>query len=314
MDADIHAFLRYIQTERRLSAHSLRAYTLDLEHFYDWCTVADTSTRMANREHIREYVMDLHDKLAPASVARRLSALKGFYKFLIRSGKLDASPADGLKGPKQPKLLPELLSVDEMIALLSPPLTGQEGDPLLQARDLAILEMLYGAGLRVSELTGLDLPHVQLPDRLVRVRGKGKKTRIVPFGTKAQDAIRSYLPARQRLLDKCPLNQRAEAEKALFLNWRGTRLTPRSVARMLEKRCLQAGLHKTTHPHALRHSFATHLLDAGGDIREIQELLGHARLSTTQRYTHASMGQLMRTYDKAHPRAVAGRKTAEGAP
>ncbi len=146
MDADIQAFLRYIQTERRLSAHSLRAYTLDLENYYDWCTVADTSTRMATREHVREYVMDLHDKLAPASVARRLSALKSFYKFLIRCNRLDASPADGLRGPKQPKLLPKMLSVDEMIALLSPPLTGDEGDPLLQLRDLAILEMLYGAG------------------------------------------------------------------------------------------------------------------------------------------------------------------------
>ena len=303
MDADIHAFLRYIQTERRLSAHSQRAYTLDLEHYYDWCTAADTSTRMATREHVREYVMDLHEKLAPASVARRLSALKSFYRFLISCNRLDASPADGLHGPKQAKLLPKMLSVDEMIALLSPPLTGQEGDPLLQLRDLAILEMLYGAGLRVSELTGLEVVHVQLPDRLVRVRGKGKKTRIVPFGTKAQEAMKRYLPARQALLERCPLGLRADAEKALFLNWRGSRLTARSVARMLEKRCLQAGLHKTTHPHALRHSFATHLLDAGGDIREIQELLGHARLSTTQRYTHASMAHLMRTYDRAHPRA-----------
>lgn len=303
MDQDIAQFLRYIQTERRLSAHSQRAYTLDLEHFYDWCTVAEVSTRMATREHIREYVMDLHDKLAPASVARRMSTLRTFYKFLIRSNRLDASPADGLRGPKQAKLLPNMLSVDEMIALLSQPLSGEDGDPLLHTRDMAILELLYGAGLRVSELTGLDTMNMQPADRLVRVRGKGQKTRIVPFGRKALDALQKYAIARVELLDRCPLSGRKDAEKALFLNWRGGRLTSRSVGRMLEKRCLQAGLHKTTHPHALRHSFATHLLDAGGDIREIQELLGHARLSTTQRYAHASMAQLHRTYDKAHPRA-----------
>lgn len=304
MDADIHAFLRYIQTERRLAAHSSRAYTLDLEHFYDWCTAADTSTRNASREHIREYLMDLHAQLAPSSVARRLSALKSFYRFLVQCGRLETCPTDGLRGPKQAKLLPNLLSVDEMIALLSPPLAGAEGDPLLQLRDLAILELLYGAGLRVSELTGLDGGHVQLAERLVRVRGKGQKTRIVPFGQKAAQALRTYAPARLALLERCPLPLRADAERALFLNWRGSRLTARSVGRMLEKRCLIAGLHKTTHPHALRHSFATHLLDAGGDIREIQELLGHARLSTTQRYAHASMGLLLRDYDRAHPRAT----------
>lgn len=303
MKADIDEFLRYIQTEKRLSAHSLRAYTLDLDHYFDWCTAAETTLRQANREHVREYMMDLHDKLAPASVARRLSALRSFYRFLLQCGRTETNPADGLRGPKQAKLLPNLLSVDEMIALLSRPLTGAEGDPLLHLRDLAILELLYGAGLRVSELTGLDVQHVQLGERLVRVRGKGQKTRIVPFGRKAVEALQAYLPARRTQLERCPLGQKAASERALFLNWRGTRLTARSVGRMLEKRCLEAGLHKTTHPHALRHSFATHLLDAGGDIREIQELLGHARLSTTQRYTHASTAQLMRTYDRAHPRA-----------
>jgi integrase/recombinase XerC len=197
-----------------------------------------------------------------------------------------------------------MLSVDETIALLAKPLDGEDGDPLLHLRDLAILEMLYGAGLRVSECTGLDLQSVRQAERMVWVRGKGRKTRVIPFGTKALEALRNWLPARAELLQRCPLELRAEAERALFLNWRGSRLTSRSVGRMLEKRCLQAGLLKTVNPHALRHSFATHLLDAGGDIREIQELLGHARLSTTQRYTHTSMGALLKTYDRAHPRAT----------
>lgn len=302
MDADIRAFLSHLQHERNLSEHSLRAYNLDLEHFFDFTIEADSSPLRADRDLVREYMAQLHDKLAASSVARRMSAIRSFYKHMQRIKRVEHSPAEGLRGPRQDKKLPRMLSVDEMIALLSGP---QDGDPLLQLRDLAIIELIYGAGLRVSECTGLDVPHLRRDERLVRVKGKGRKTRIVPFGTKALAALEQWLNARPELLSRVDPAERADAEKALFLNWRGGRLTSRSVGRMLEKRCLEAGLHKTINPHALRHSFATHILDAGGDIREIQELLGHARLSTTQRYAQTSIGMLCRTYDKAHPRAQA---------
>jgi len=305
MATDVTDFLRNIQIARNLSAHSHRAYTLDLEHFAAFTQSRDCIPRQADRELVHDYLASLHDHLAPTSVARRMSALRGFYRFLIQLGRLSHSPIEGVRGPRQAQTLPRMLSVDEMIALLAKPLPGADGDPLLQLRDLAILELLYGAGLRVGECTSVDLPALGLAERLVRVRGKGRKVRISPFGSKAEAALRAWLPARAELLLRVPLAKRADAEKALFLNYRGSRLSARSIGRMLEKRCLQAGLHKTVNPHALRHSFATHLLDAGGDVREIQELLGHARLSSTQRYTHASIAQLQRTYDRAHPRARA---------
>jgi integrase/recombinase XerC len=302
----IRAFLRYLTVERQLSEHSVRAYTIDLEHFYEFTTAAGSQPHAADRELVRDWLASLHEQLAPASAARRLSAVRSYFRYLVGHGRLAQNPAEGVRAPRRPKVLPRMLSVDEIIALLSAPLEGDDGDPLLQTRDLAILELLYGAGLRVSECTALDVVHVRLGERLVRVRGKGRKTRIVPFGTKALEALESWLAVRGQLLDRCrALEAQGDAGRALFLNWRGTRLTARSVGRMLEKRCLQAGLHRVVNPHALRHSYATHLLDAGGDVREIQELLGHARLATTQRYTHASMAHLARVYDQAHPRARA---------
>ena len=310
MDADIRAFLDHLKLERNLADHSLRAYTLDLEHFYDFTVAEGRRPAKADRDLVRAYLAGLHDHLAPSSVARRLSAIRSFFRYLQQADRIAHNPTDGLRGPRQVETLPRTLSVDEMLQLLSPP--GGDSDPLLHVRDLAILELLYGAGLRVSECTGLDVMHVRTDERLVRVRGKGRKTRIVPFGTKAVEALAAWMPARRELLLRCPPDQRADAEKALFLNWRGSRLTSRSVGRMMEKLCQQAELHKSVNPHALRHSFATHLLDAGGGIREIQELLGHARLSTTQRYTHTSMAALQRTYDRAHPRAH--RRPSEDAP
>ena len=307
----IRAFLDHIGWERNLAAHTSRAYASDLNDFATFCANRGQAPESVDRELVREWLMSLHDRLAPSSVARRLSALRSLYRFLCRTGRCAASPVDGLRGPRQPQSLPRVLSVDEMIALLSPPLDGPDGDPVLQVRDVAILEMLYGAGLRVSECTGLDLQRVHADERLVWVHGKGSKTRVVPFGRKALDALTIWLGVRGELLARARGRGRTDAGAALFLNWRGTRLSARSVARMLEKRCLRAGLRKTVSPHALRHSFATHLIDAGSDMREVQELLGHARLSTTQRYAHTSLGQLMKVYDRAHPHAVgAGRARA----
>ncbi|MBM4342093.1 MAG: tyrosine recombinase [Deltaproteobacteria bacterium] len=305
----VAAFLDALVVERHLSAHSVRAYRIDLQHFAEFLRQRQVAPEAASRDDLHDYAEALHDALAPASVARRLSALRTFYRFLTQLGWTASNPLDGLRGPRQRKSLPRMLSIDEVIALLSRPLDGDDGDPLLQLRDVAILELMYGAGLRVSELVGLDVVHARDDERLLRVRGKGKKTRIVPYGTKAQTALQAWLPARRELLQRGVLSgsltlaQRPDAERALFLNWRGSRLSTRSVARMLDKRCLMAGLHKTINPHALRHSFATHLIDAGSDVREVQELLGHARLSTTQRYTHASTAHLMRVYDRAHPHA-----------
>lgn len=305
----VDAFLAHLQVERALSAHSLRAYAADLAHFCDWLARDGGAPETASRDAVHNYLADLHDQLAPSSVARRMSTLRTFYRFLLRRGRVTHSPVEGVRGPRQVRTLPRMLSVDEVIALLSAPLQGDDGDPLLHLRDLALIELAYGAGLRVSELVGLDVIHVRHSERLLRVRGKGKKTRIVPFGSKALEALARWMPARAELLRRCPAGQRIreDADRALFLNWRGSRLSTRSVARMLEKRCAQAGFHRCINPHALRHSFATHLLDAGGDVREVQELLGHARLSTTQRYTHASTAHLMRVYDQAHPRAKATR-------
>lgn len=308
----IDQFLRHIELERNLSTHSVRAYRLDLEHFFEHAQANNVDLLQADAEFVREYTASLHDLLAPSSLARRLSALRTFFKYLRMRGYVQGGPMDGLRGPRQVKSLPKMLNVDEMIALLSMPLEGDDGDPLLHVRDVCILEVIYGAGLRVSECVGLELLNVSAGERLLRVKGKGRKTRIVPFGRKALEALGKWLVARREILARCPQGKLADdAQKALFLNWRGSRLSARSVGRMLEKRCLQAGLHKTVNPHALRHSFATHLLDAGSDIREIQELLGHARLSTTQRYTHLSMASLMRTYDSAHPHALRKRVEAQ---
>lgn len=301
----VDAFLAHIRVERSLSANSVRAYAVDLAHYAEWLDQQGCDIEHAVRDKVHDYLASLHDILAPSSVARRMSTIRTFYRYLQRMGRVTSSPIEGVRGPRQTKSLPRMLSVDEIIALLTRPLQGDDGDPLLQLRDVALIELMYGAGLRVSELVGLDIVHVRQAERLVRVRGKGNKTRIVPFGSKALDALRQWLPARAELLARCrqPAKAQKDASVALFLNWRGTRLTTRSVARMLEKRCAQAGFHRAVNPHALRHSFATHLLDAGGDVREVQELLGHARLSTTQRYTHASTAHLMRVYDNAHPRA-----------
>lgn len=305
----MQAFLEALVVERHLSAHSVRAYRVDLQHYADFLHKERVAPESANRDHIHAYAETLHDALAPSSVSRRLSALRTYYRFLMQVGWATSNPLEGLRGPRQAKTLPRMMSFDEIIALLSKPLDGDDGDPLLHLRDLAILELMYGAGLRVSELVGLDVVHARDEEKLLRVRGKGKKTRIVPYGGKAQEALRNWLPARRQLLARGQATQAesaaklADADKALFLNWRGCRLSARSVARMLEKRCLLAGLHKTFNPHALRHSFATHMLDAGTDVREVQELLGHARLSTTQRYTHATTAHLMRVYDAAHPHA-----------
>ncbi len=302
VDPDIDAFEVHLRFERNLSAHSLRAYSLDLRHFADFIVVqlGLPGVRAVERQDLRQYGASLHEALSAASIARRLSCLRGLYRFLRKQGLIEHDPSDGLRNPKGEHSLPRFLGVDDALKLLRH--VEPMAQPILEARNRAIVELTYGAGLRVAECVGLDLNDLDLTGRILRVMGKGRKERLTPFGEFSVAAIDDWLALRTELLQRPP-GRTSRAPEALFLNNKGGRLTTRSVRRMLETRCLQAGLLRNVGPHGLRHSFATHLLDSGADIREVQELLGHARLSTTQRYTHTSTVALQRVYDCSHPRA-----------
>jgi integrase/recombinase XerC len=263
---------------------------------------------------IREFVAHLHDhNLEKTSIARKLAAIRSFFKFAVREALVHRNPARLIATPKLPKRIPSVLSAEELNAFLD----GVVADPkaavsrrrragaknqtmLLVRRDRAILELLYASGLRVSELTGLNLADMDRKEQMLRVRGKGNKERIVPYGGKAEQALAAYEPLREEILRK---SGSQGDRQAVFLNHTGTRLTSRSVARIVKKYVRLIDVNWDLHPHSLRHAFATHLLADGADLRAIQELLGHSSLSTTQRYTHASIRQLLEVYDKAHPRA-----------
>jgi integrase/recombinase XerC len=265
---------------------------------------------------IREFMGHLHDRgLQKSSIARKLASIRSFFKYCVREGRLENSPARLVSTPKLPKRLPRVLSAEEMSGFLDnmvaagesavagkarrPGASAQESR-LLVKRDLALFELLYASGLRVSELTGLNIADIDRNEMMLRVLGKGNKERIVPFGSKAERAIAGYWEVRAGILEHA--KGRTDAQ-AVFLNYSGTRLSPRSVNRILKKYAALVNINWSIHPHSLRHAFATHLLADGADLRAIQELLGHQSLSTTQRYTHATIRQLMDVYDKAHPRA-----------
>jgi integrase/recombinase XerC len=298
-----HEHLRY---ERNVSEHTLRNYASDLQQFLDYVAPADAKTGKRNPppvhqiDHItiREWLATLHaGQKRKSSIARKLAAVRTFLQFLVREGYLQTNPAKLVSTPRLEKKLPQHLSVEEAVRFIETPDTESD----LGKRDRAMLELMYATGIRVSELTKLDIGDIDFENKLIRVSGKRRKERIVPFGEPAHDALRAYLGVRDRFLLQSPISERDE--KALFLNYQGTRITTRSVGRMVEKYIrICSGMHNIS-PHALRHSFATHLLDSGADLRDIQELLGHARLSTTQIYTHVSMEKLVEVYDKAHPKA-----------
>jgi integrase/recombinase XerC len=306
MEKLIEQFLEHLRYERNVSAHTLRNYTSDLEQFLDFVAPVDhaskrrTTPPITQIDHltIREWLAELHSaQKKKASIARKLATLRTFFQFLVREEVVELNPAKLVATPRQEKKLPAHLSIEEAVRFIESP--DVETD--LGKRDRAMLELMYATGVRVAELTTLDVGDVDLQSRLIRVIGKRRKERIVPFGDPAAEAIRSYLEVREKFLLNAPISKRDE--DALFLNYQGTRITTRSVGRMVEKYIrLCAGMHNIS-PHALRHSFATHLLDSGADLRDIQELLGHARLSTTQIYTHVSMEKLVEVYDKAHPKA-----------
>ena len=306
IDELLSQFLEHLRYERNLSEHTLRNYQSDLEQFHDYLAPADAKTgkrtepALAAIDHItvRDWLGRLHAaQKQKASIARKLAALRTFFQFLVREGMLEMNPAKLVSTPRLEKKLPKHLSIEEAVKFVESP--DLETD--LGKRDRAILELMYATGVRVAELTKLNFGHVDFKNRLIRVTGKRRKERIVPFGEPALAALQMYLEVREGFLDAAPVSLREP--EALFLNYQGTRITTRSVGRMVEKYIRICAGRYDISPHALRHSFATHLLDSGADLRDIQELLGHARLSTTQIYTHVSMEKLIQVYDKAHPKA-----------
>ncbi len=294
----LEEFTSYLRDERNLSPHTLRAYEREVARFVAF---AETEMGCSGAESVgpltvRAFLAHLHqEKLAKVSAQRALAALRTYFRFLGREGWVESNPARAVATPRAPKRLPDVLSAPELADLFDAMPATPAG-----RRDRAALELLYGAGLRVSELVGLDLDDVDLGQRLARVLGKGGKQRVVPFGRQAEAAIRIYLSDRAAWRHHAAGHDDGEP---LFVNQRGGRLTDRSLRRILDGAVAQFALAHHVHPHALRHAFATHLLEAGLDLRAIQELLGHASLSTTQRYTHLNLAHLMETYRKAHPKA-----------
>lgn len=298
---EVRLFLEDLRDRRGVSPHTLRSYRADLRQFAGYLAGAlNISTDRLRAEQVdtlalRGFLAHLHQKgTARSSIARKLAALRTFFRYLVREGRLSRNPATAVATPRVPKKIPARIEEQEIERLLEVP----DAASPLGRRDRAILELLYATGLRVSELVGLDRGAVDLDSRLVRVLGKGRKERIVPFGEPAAEAIESYWPDRRALASRG-----GHAGDALFLNARGGRLTARSIHRLVRRHLRQAALRSGLSPHSLRHAFATHLLERGADLRAIQELLGHASLSTTQKYTQVSTAQLLRVYEKAHPRA-----------
>lgn len=289
----LEAFLEHLSYERGSSDHTIRSYRVDLDDFLGFLEEKGLPLAPEGLDHLhlRLYLGQLARRgLKRSSISRRLSAIRSFFRYLKREGLIKCNPARLVSTPKFTKGLPRWLTVEEAFSLVeAPPQVDAKG-----IRDRAILELLYSSGLRVGELVGLDLGDVDLQEGLVRVLGKGGKERLIPVGSKACEALRLYLKVRGEFGPK---------EDALFLNRWGRRLSARSVGKIVKEYALRGGVLKPVTPHLLRHTFATHMLDGGADLRAIQELLGHARLSTTQRYTHVSLSTLMEVYDRAHPRA-----------
>jgi integrase/recombinase XerC len=337
-------YLEYLRSVRNSSPHTISNYANDLGQFLAFLSppgVQPPALSAVGHAMIREFVAQLHeDGLKKSSIARKLAALRSFFKYCVREGLLKENPARLVPTPKLPKRIPSVLSAEEMNGFLNQLVGTSSPEPgvrassrnrarlpapvapskfrklqsqrlveegLLLRRDRALLELLYAAGLRVSELTGLNLVDIEQRERILRVRGKGNKERIVPYGVKAQEALDKYWPLREQLLLQTAgtraSRRPAPHSEAVFLNYSGRRLTQRSVGRIVKKYVRIANVNWDLHPHSLRHAFATHLLADGADLRAIQELLGHQSLSTTQKYTHASIRQLMETYDKTHPHA-----------
>jgi integrase/recombinase XerC len=289
---DVTGFAAYLSHEKRLSRHTSSAYLRDLRDFLTW--LADErrgEPRGADSGDVRAYVAYRHRAgLAPKSLQRHLAAIRAWYRYLAREGHDAQNPAVGIRAPRGPRALPRTLDIDQLSHLLALP-----GDAPLDRRDRAIMELFYSSGLRLAELAGVDVADYRAGQRLLEVIGKGSKSRVVPVGSKAADAIAAWLDVRPGL---------AGADTpALFVSQRGGRLSTRAIQSRLRQRAIEQGMPQHVHPHMLRHSFATHLLESSGDLRAVQDLLGHADIATTQVYTHLDFQHLAQVYDSAHPRA-----------
>ena len=307
MDELIERYVNYLQNERNASPHTIRNYRSDLVQFRDFLAQGKPDARVEvasiDAFRVRGFLASLlENERKKTSIARKLAALRAFFKFLGREQVLAENPASRVATPKLARTLPRIMTEEEMNNFLDRLFEAAKSAAPEQsaalARDRAILELLYASGLRVSELAGLDLRSVNFGDGMVLVRGKGRKERIVPFGSKAKEAITNYLPIREKILWEAKTGS-----PALFLNARGRRLTTRSVDRLVKKYVRRFGPNLKASPHSLRHAFASHLLTEGADLRAIQEMLGHVSLSTTQKYTQVSIQQLIDVYDKTHPKA-----------
>jgi integrase/recombinase XerC len=297
----VEAFLGYLRSEKRCSAHTLKNYAIDLrevaaflrKNHPQWTKGDEIRWERLPLLPLRSYLAQAYGRLKPSSLGRRIATLRSFYKFLAKRGVVQRNVALELSAPKLPKALPKFLDVDEAFRLMEIP----QGQDFVSARDRAILELFYSSGLRIGELTSLRLSALDLKEGMVRVKGKGNKERLIPVGAKACVSVGDYLEIRSQV------RPRAGFEEVLFLGEQGKSIHPSVIARRLQRYAQKLGLPKKVTPHMLRHSFATHLMNNGADLRGIQELLGHASLSTTQKYTHISLDKLMEVYDKAHPKA-----------
>ena len=288
----IQAFTIYLQTERAVSPHTLAAYGSDLAQLLSFAVAEkgeEVSADEVDHLLLRRYLAGKAKDTKKSSIGRKLAAIRSFFRYLVRRGILARNPAELIATPKKEQRLPFHLDIDQATTLMEAP----GGEQKYALRDRALLELLYSSGLRVSELTGLNIGELDLATGMVRVTGKGGKERIVPVGSRALEAVREYLEQRED----------HPVTGALFLNTRGERINRRSVARVVDTHVMRIAAFKRISPHTLRHTFATHMLEGGADLRAIQELLGHASLSTTQKYTHVSIDRLMEVYDKAHPKA-----------
>ncbi|MDD2272345.1 MAG: tyrosine recombinase XerC [Desulfuromonadaceae bacterium] len=292
LDQHIQQFIAYLQTERNASPHTLAAYRSDLSQMLTFA-LHDKGEAVSAHDidhlFLRRYLAGLSKDTKKSSIGRKLAAIRSFFRFLLRRGFIAKNPAELIATPKKEQRLPFHLDIDQATTLME----STDNSDKYALRDRAILELLYSSGLRVSELTALDFTELDLTCGMVRVTGKGGKERIVPVGCRAQAALQEYLDQRENKTGK----------GAVFLNTRGERINRRSVARIIDTHVMQIAAFKRISPHTLRHTFATHMLEGGADLRAIQELLGHASLSTTQKYTHVSIDRLMEVYDKAHPKA-----------